>query len=313
MRGRRLRQTAGHAVIILAVPCFTPLPLSGVGCFLPRPLLRLPVVSGKTTTKESIARILGSRFRTFASRAEQNAQGLLALNVLRVRPWHRIAVFEAATSEPGMLAPASRLLRPDLAVILKVARTHTRSYDSLEAIAQEKWQIASRVRKGGKILVNGDDPLLAGKEAPAGVKRLTFGTSEDCHFRGSDVTAAWPDRLSLTAHYAGKCARVETGLVGYHWTSSVLAAVAVSVECGFTLESAAAACRLLTPFPARMQPVRLPSGAIVIRDEYNGSIDSYVAALQFLSDARAERRVLIATSYTDTKETGGKASRKSGS
>jgi len=56
----------------------------------------------------------------------------------------------------------------------------------------------------------------------------------------------------------------------------------------------------LKPFPARMQPVLLPSGATVIRDEYNGSPDSYRAALEFLESAEANRRVLIAGDYSDS-------------
>ena len=302
MAGGRFRQTVGQAVLRAAAPL-----LYAVAFIWRRLLFATTFVAvtgslGKTTAKESMARVLRARYRVFASHAEQNANALLALNVLRVRPWHRIAVLETATSEPGKLAFASRLLRPDLAVILKVARTHTLNYGSLEAIADEKWQIGSRVRKGGKILVNGDDPLLAARETPPGVRRVTFGTADGCDLRASDICAAWPDRLSLTVHYREESARVETGLVGSHWTSSVLSTIAVCLECGFTLQAAAAASRLLTPFPARMQPVRLPSGAIVIRDEYNGSVDSYLAALHFLSEAKAERRILIATGYTDTKE-----------
>jgi len=49
-----------------------------------------------------------------------------------------------------------------------------------------------------------------------------------------------------------------------------------------------------------MQPVQLPSGAIVIRDEYNGSPSSFRTALEFFELAEAERKILVAGDYSDS-------------
>jgi len=257
---------------------------------------------GKTTAKESLAHILRLRYRTFHSRREQNSGYLTSLNVLRVRPWHRVAIFEVATARPGQLKPLSRLLRPDIAVLLRVARTHTKNYRSLADIAQEKWQVIAGIEKRGTVFINGDDPWLLQKELPAGIRRVTFGCSDSCDFVATEVKAAWPDRLSLTVHHGASMARAETRLVGAHWVTSVLAAIAVSAELGIDLQQAARAVGGVAAFPARMQPVVLPSGAVVIRDEYNGTVDSFGAAFRFLAEATAPRRILIATGYTDTKE-----------
>lgn len=257
---------------------------------------------GKTTAKESLGRILRSRYRTFVSVRDENARSFVSLNVLRVRPWHKIAVFEVASGGPGWLAPPSRLLRPHLAILLRVARTHTKEYRSLEETADEKWQILAGLKPGGILLLNADDPLLAKREVPAGIRRVTFGTSPSCDYVASNVQAAWPDRMSFAVHHAAENAMVRTPLVGAQWVTSVLAAVAASVELGLTVREAAAAAAGLIPFPARMQPVRLPSGATVIRDEYNGSVDSVDAALRFLAEAHAPRRILVSTIYTDSDE-----------
>ena len=48
---------------------------------------------GKTTVEEFLAAALSTRHRTFKSHRTQNARSLHALNVLRVRPWHRFASF----------------------------------------------------------------------------------------------------------------------------------------------------------------------------------------------------------------------------
>jgi UDP-N-acetylmuramyl pentapeptide synthase len=50
-----------------------------------------------------------------------------------------------------------------------------------------------------------------------------------------------------------------------------------------------------------MQPVRLPNGATVIRDEMNSSPDTWRAALQVLRESSARRRVLVASDVSDSR------------
>ena len=52
----------------------------------------------------------------------------------------------------------------------------------------------------------------------------------------------------------------------------------------------------------RMQPVVLPGGAIIMRDEENGSPDTLDAMLQVLRNARAKRRGLIFSDQSDSRE-----------
>jgi UDP-N-acetylmuramoyl-tripeptide--D-alanyl-D-alanine ligase len=75
---------------------------------------------GKTTTKECLADVLASRGKTFRSYHNQNAPVAVALNILRIRPWHRYAVLEIATGSPGMIERGARLARPDVAIVLNV-------------------------------------------------------------------------------------------------------------------------------------------------------------------------------------------------
>jgi UDP-N-acetylmuramoyl-tripeptide--D-alanyl-D-alanine ligase len=79
----------------------------------------------------------------------------------------------------------------------------------------------------------------------------------------------------------------------------VLAALAAAHGLGIGLHEAAGALRPLEPFPARLQPVMLPGGAVVIRDDYNASIDAIEVSLRILEEASAERRVLVITDFSD--------------
>jgi len=255
---------------------------------------------GKTTTKELLGQILAQHHSTFRSVRTQNAQRLLLLNVLRVRPWHRFAIIEAGTARPGMLIRASRLLRPDAVVILMVAGTHRRGFSSLEVTAKEKLSALKGLKRGGTAILNGDDPRLNSVESNENFQVLRFGTSLTCDLRADRIEGQWPARLAFEARSSTETANVRTRLVGTHWVPALLASLLTAKHFGLQLGKAAEITARIRPFSARMQPVQLPSGAIIIRDEYNGSPPSYEMALQAFKSAEAERKILIVGDYSDS-------------
>ncbi|MGW8180050.1 MAG: Mur ligase family protein, partial [bacterium] len=255
---------------------------------------------GKTTAKELLGQILASRYSTFRSVRNQNAKRLLSLNILRVRPWHRFAVVEAGTGGPGELSRSSKLLLPDVAIVLVVAGTHLRSFGSLDEIADEKLSALEGLRKGGTAIINADDQRLCKVDSHKGYKVLKFGTSSSCDLWAEKIESKWPETLSFEARTATEKVGIRTQLPGTHWIPSLLASLLAAKHCGVSLAEAAETTPLVRPFTARMQPVQMPSGAIVIRDEYNGSPSSFHTALEFFETARARRKILIAGDYSDS-------------
>jgi UDP-N-acetylmuramoyl-tripeptide--D-alanyl-D-alanine ligase len=78
------------------------------------------------------------------------------------------------------------------------------------------------------------------------------------------------------------------------------AALAVAKHLGVPLEESASVVRCSAPYTARLEPVPLPCGAVVVRDDYSASIDTFEAALEFLREARAQRRILVLTDISDS-------------
>jgi UDP-N-acetylmuramoyl-tripeptide--D-alanyl-D-alanine ligase len=254
---------------------------------------------GKTTAKECLAAILSTRFPTVKSNANRNSGIGVCVSLLRVRPWHRFAVLELAGAAPKQLMRAARLARPDVGIVLNVLRTHTTTFATLADHAAEKARLLDALRPGGIAILNGDDPWVAAMAGGPGVRVRRFGTSADCDVWADQATSRWPDTLSFRVQGGGESARVETQLVGTHWVSSVLAAVAAAEACGMSLDEAARAARGVEPFPARLQAIGLPNGATVLRDDYNASIDTLGAARKVLEEARARRRLFVVNDFSD--------------
>jgi UDP-N-acetylmuramoyl-tripeptide--D-alanyl-D-alanine ligase len=248
---------------------------------------------GKTTSKEALAAILGSRFRIVKTEVSRNELMQVASLILSVRPWHRYAVLEVATDGPGWMKRMAWLARPHIAVILRVARTHFHRFRSLEATAAEKAELLKTVRRNGIVILNADDPLVAAMAARTCRRVAWFGSTAECDFRMEQVHCEFPDPLRFRVCYQGESAEFEVPLVGEHWAPSLTAAVAAARLCGVGLGDSAALLRNLQPVQGRMQPLVTRSGAVILRDDENGSIATFDDAFAALGKARARRKLVV--------------------
>jgi UDP-N-acetylmuramoyl-tripeptide--D-alanyl-D-alanine ligase len=187
-------------------------------------------------------------------------------------------------------------------VVLNVKRTHTTHFETLHDTAREKACLPAGLRRGGIAIMNLDDALVSKMPVPGGCRIVRFGEDPSADVRACGASAVWPDRLALDITAGGETAHFQTQLVGTHWTTSVLAATAAALACGVTLQQAARVAGKVSPFHGRMQPEALPCGAIVLRDDFNSSIDTFYPALRVLREARAARKILVITTMSDSGE-----------
>jgi UDP-N-acetylmuramoyl-tripeptide--D-alanyl-D-alanine ligase len=255
---------------------------------------------GKTTAKECMAAILALQGPTLATFANENDFSGVPKTILRVRPRHRFAVIEVAGNGFGLMRRSARLVRPDVAVVLVVARTHMKEFRTLDHTAAEKARLLAALRPNGIAILNGDDPRVAAMATSVQQRIVRFGTSSEFDYWADSISSTWPDRLSLRVHAGKESHSVRMQLVGVHWRSSLLGALAAAHVCGVPLPEAIESIGRVQPTIARMQPAPLPGGAMVIRDEFNGSIDTLEQALKFLEEASAQRKTLVWAGVTDT-------------
>lgn len=117
---------------------------------------------GKTSTKEMIAAVLKSAKKSFiVSKGNQNTQIGVALNVLRMRSSHEVAVFEMGVNRRGEMAVLARIVRPTIGVITSIAHCHMEGLGSLQDIALEKRDIFKYFSEKNIGIINGDQQLLS--------------------------------------------------------------------------------------------------------------------------------------------------------
>ncbi len=255
---------------------------------------------GKTTATACLGSILSAYAPTNWQPGGGNHRTTLSSLVLSTRFRHRFTVIEVGTRAPGALRRAAWMIAPDIAVVLRVLNVHSNAFPTLDEMASEKAQLLTRLGKRGRAVLNADDPRVLAMGARCSGQVHTFGVSPTSFLVADQVSAVWPRRLSFRAGCGDQSSQVETNFPAAHLLPSVLAALTTAILCGVSLEQAATVIKTVQPVPGRMVPLPLPNGAWAIRDDFNSTLPTLLAGLEFLAQAQVSRRIIVLGDVLDS-------------
>ena len=160
-----------------------------------RSRLSMPVIgitgsSGKTTTKDMVAAVLGARFNILKTKDNLNNEIGLPLSLLELGAEHRAAVVEMAMRGSGEIDALCRIAMPTAAVITNIGEAHLERLGSVDAIARAKGEILDHVPAGGFALLHGDSPLLKREAGRCRGRVLFYGTGEGNNIRAINLESA---------------------------------------------------------------------------------------------------------------------------
>ena len=247
---------------------------------------------GKTTCKEIIAAVLGTRRRVLKSTANLNTEIGLPLTLLELTADHQCSVLEMAMYGPGEIDLLCHIARPQIGVVTNVGPVHLERLGSIAAIAAAKAELVAALPPDGVAVLNGDDPSVAAMASRTKAHVLLYGQSQHCHIRGDDLASHGLEGISFRLTYEGRDRRVEAPLPGRHHLYPALAAAAVGLAEGMTLAEVATALREARP-ELRLRVLTASGGATILDDSYNASPQSMLAALDLLAELPGRRIALL--------------------
>lgn len=245
---------------------------------------------GKSTTKEMVASVLGSTYRVSKTPVNHNNDIGMPMAILAMPEDTEIAVLEMGMNHFGEIGYLSAIARPDVAVIVNIGTMHIEHLGSMEGILQAKLEILEGMDARGKVILNGDDPLLWNlhKTMP-GV--TYFGTrNTGCAVLGSNLEEE-AGKLRFDATAEGKTVSLELPLEGQHYVSDALAAVAVGVHFEVETDRIRQSLGAFQNMEDR-QKIYQAGAYTIIRDCYNAGPESMAAALAVLGN-RPGRKVAV--------------------
>ncbi len=133
---------------------------------------------GKTSAKEMARTVLSRQGCVHAAEASYNNHWGVPLTLARMPRDCDFAVIEIGMSNPGEIAPLSRMTRPHVVMITTVAAAHLEAFDDITGIAREKASIIDGLISGGVAVLNADtetSELLRNYAAKRDVVQVLFG------------------------------------------------------------------------------------------------------------------------------------------
>lgn len=248
--------------------------------------------SGKTSTKEFTAAVLGRRLRVTRTEGNLNNHFGLPLTILEASQSDQAAVWEVGMSHPGEIAPLARIARPDAAILTNIGVAHIEFFGHRDGIANEKADLARAVHADGAIILPAEDDYAAYLRETARDRRIL-----SCGLRDGDVRA---DSISLdasgasfTIHAFGETAAARIPVTGEHMVRNALLAVAAGLNFGLSLDECAGGLAAARLTGGRLQQKSI-GGVRFLDDTYNANPDSVDAALKTLAAIPAAgRRIAV--------------------
>lgn len=233
---------------------------------------------GKTTTKEMIAAVLGTTYRTQKTPENFNNGLGLPVTVLSLDRADEAAVLEMGMNHFGEIALLTRITQPDIAVITNIGTMHMENLGSREGILQAKLEILEGLRPGGLAVFNGDNDLLS--SVAEQYHAVTFGLGAKNDVRAVNITTE-NDTTHFTADAFGTSLEITLPAVGEHNILNALAAIAVGLKCGVAPERIESG---LADFhnTGMRQHIYDCRGVKIIEDCYNAGPESMEAAFGVL-------------------------------
>jgi UDP-N-acetylmuramoyl-tripeptide--D-alanyl-D-alanine ligase len=241
--------------------------------------------NGKTSVKTLLLGILQHAGKTYANPGNRNNEIGLPLAVIDAPDDADFAIYEMGAGKPGDIAYLTAIVRPDVALVNNVAPAHLERMGSLLGIADTKGAIYDALPAGGVAVINADDafaPYFA--ERAHGRHLIRFGLEATADVTARDIDLHG-DGARFTLVTPQGSIEVSLSLPGRHNVLNALAAAALALGAGASLQAVHDGLLAAKSVAGRLVTHRLPNGAILIDDSYNANPGSLNAAIDTLAGA----------------------------
>jgi len=258
-----------------------------------KPLIGVTGSAGKTTTKEAIAHVLGSKRRVLKSEGNFNNHFGLPLMLLKLEPEHDLAVIEMGMSHAGEIRALAKIAQPEIGVVTNVAAVHLEFFDSIAGIARAKYELVESLPSAGTAVLNADDEYVSqfGRDFKGRV--IKYGLKSMADVRAESLKSLGAEGSEFDIVAAGSREHAVLGLVGEHNILNALAAVSVGVACGMKAAESVAALATLAAADKRGQVLQL-GNITVVNDCYNSNPKALNAMVDALATMKGARHIVVA-------------------
>ena len=253
--------------------------------------------NGKTTTKDMLAQLLATSYKTYKTQGNYNNEIGLPYTVLHMPEDTEKLVLEMGQDHLGDIHLLSELAKPKTGIVTLVGEAHLEFFGSRAEIAQGKMQIADGLRKDALLIVPADK--IVNEFLPADCKLVRFGPDADIFLTRLEERK---DSLSFECNFLDQ--RIDLPVTGkYNATNAMIAAYAALQE-GVSEAAIAQAFSKLELTRNRTEWKKAANGADILSDVYNANPTAMRLILETFSTIPANPGGRKLAVLADMKELG---------
>jgi UDP-N-acetylmuramoyl-tripeptide--D-alanyl-D-alanine ligase len=286
---------------------------------------------GKTTTKESIYKILANFIDIRGSEKNYNNEIGVPLTIIGISghsrklsfwlkvfwrwiivlflpiKYPKVLVLEMGAYYPGDIKYLCEIAPVSVGVLTKIGTTHLERFKTQKNIIQEKGQLLRSLPSNGLAVFNYDDEKVRKIAEKINVNSISYGFSEGSKMRATDLVLIYESfvnsagksikilkGLSFKLNYRGKIIPVRLEhCISSSYVYGALAAFCVGEYFGINLMKMVETVKGLTVVPGRMNLINGIKNSLIIDDTYNSAPDSLKVAVKTMSAIQANRKIAV--------------------
>ena len=247
---------------------------------------------GKTSTKDIIANVLGQKYKTLKTEGNNNNDIGLPFTILRLRD-HQVAVIEMGMNHLGEISELTKIAKPTISVITNIGTSHIGNLGSRENILKAKLEILEGMEKP-LVVINNDNDLLHKwyKENKDKINIRTFGIENISECNATEIKRQ-EYNSKFTCELKDEKFEIKVPVGGDVFILNALCAGLVGNIVGLNTNEIQSGIASFELTKKRMEIIQLKNGTTIINDSYNASFESMKAAIEYLSNVKAERKIAV--------------------
>ncbi len=250
------------------------------------PFIAITGSNGKTTTKELVAGVLGTTYKTYTTQGNLNNHIGIPLTILRVEKDAEMAVIEMGANHQKEIEGYCTYTLPTHGLITNIGKAHLEGFGGIEGVRKGKGELFDYLRSyKGTAFVMWDYDYL--RQMSSGIAHIcTYGSRE------ADICGKILQSEPFLSLFANGVGEVKTRLVGDYNFPNAMAAVAIGTFFNVPAQNIKSAIERYTPSNSRSQMLQQGSNHIIL-DAYNANPGSMKAAIENFAKLNAKNKVLL--------------------
>ncbi|WP_353096988.1 UDP-N-acetylmuramoyl-tripeptide--D-alanyl-D-alanine ligase [Tissierella praeacuta] len=234
--------------------------------------------NGKTSTKDILASLLKTQYKTHKTIGNFNNYIGLPLTILSMDEDTEMAVLEMGMDNFGQIELLTSIAKPDAAVITNIGEAHLEGLKTRENIAKAKLEILKGLKPHNLFLYYGDDSMLKKEvdNVAADYEVKTFGTEKSNDYQPKVIFInETGDSFFLKEPVSPE---FFLPMLGEHQVLNATAAIAVAQYFGISFENIKEGLLNVEKTGMRNELVK-GNGFTILNDSYKSNPSSVLAAL----------------------------------